>query len=99
MAEVFELRPHFEWRGLGFISQSGLKLSDACRSSMPSAASACLGCVRRSQGVSVQVLKGVIKPWECKVWDRLHPGAADRHLHGVLGGRLCRVLQLRALRP
>ena len=27
MAEVFELRPHFEWRGLGFISHSGLKLS------------------------------------------------------------------------
>ncbi|MGH9060634.1 MAG: hydrogenase formation protein HypD, partial [Acidimicrobiales bacterium] len=26
LAEVFELRPHFEWRGLGFISQSGLKL-------------------------------------------------------------------------
>ena len=24
MAEVFELRPHFEWRGLGFISQSAL---------------------------------------------------------------------------
>ena len=29
MAEVFELRPHFEWRGLGFISHSGLKLSAA----------------------------------------------------------------------
>ena len=29
MAEVFELRPHFEWRGLGFISHSGLKLSEA----------------------------------------------------------------------
>ena len=27
MGEVFELRPHFEWRGLGFISHSGLKLS------------------------------------------------------------------------
>ena len=26
MAEVFELRPHFEWRGLGFISQSALKV-------------------------------------------------------------------------
>ena len=26
LAEVFELRPHFEWRGLGFIAQSGLKL-------------------------------------------------------------------------
>ena len=29
MSEVFALRPHFEWRGLGFISQSGLRLSDA----------------------------------------------------------------------
>ena len=28
MAEVFELRPHFEWRGLGFISHSVLKLSE-----------------------------------------------------------------------
>jgi hydrogenase expression/formation protein HypD len=26
MAEVFELRPYFEWRGLGFISQSALKI-------------------------------------------------------------------------
>src|SRR5215831_18144629 len=26
LAEVFELRPYFEWRGLGFISQSALKL-------------------------------------------------------------------------
>ena len=25
MQEVFELRPHFEWRGLGFISHSGLQ--------------------------------------------------------------------------
>src|SRR6202012_1482675 len=24
MAEVFQLRPYFEWRGLGFISQSAL---------------------------------------------------------------------------
>ncbi|HEX5801204.1 MAG TPA: hydrogenase formation protein HypD, partial [Gaiellaceae bacterium] len=29
LEEVFELRPHFEWRGLGFISHSGLKLADA----------------------------------------------------------------------
>ena len=29
MAEVFELRPHFEWRGLGFISQSAPRLSEA----------------------------------------------------------------------
>src|SRR6185312_6830064 len=29
LSEVFELRPHFEWRGLGFISQSALRLSAA----------------------------------------------------------------------
>src|SRR6202046_4325544 len=28
MAEVFELRPFFEWRGLGFISQSALRIRD-----------------------------------------------------------------------
>jgi hydrogenase expression/formation protein HypD len=31
LEEVFELRPHFEWRGLGFISHSGLKLAGAYR--------------------------------------------------------------------
>jgi hydrogenase expression/formation protein HypD len=70
MAEVFELRPHFEWRGLGFISQSALRLSDAY---------AGLDAERRWDlpGVRVadpkacqcgEVLKGVIKPWECKVF-------------------------------
>ena len=70
MAEVFELRPHFEWRGLGFLSQSGLKLSDAyaeldaeVRFSVPG--------VRVADPKACQcgeVLKGVIKPWECKVF-------------------------------
>jgi len=70
MAEVFELRPHFEWRGLGFISQSALKLSEAyseldaeLRYSVPG--------VRVADPKACQcgeVLKGVIKPWECKVF-------------------------------
>jgi hydrogenase expression/formation protein HypD len=70
MAEVFELRPHFEWRGLGFISQSGLRISDAYagldaekRFSVPG--------VRVADPKACQcgeVLKGVIKPWECKVF-------------------------------
>jgi len=70
MAEVFELRPHFEWRGLGFISHSGLKLSAAyaeldaeLRFSVPG--------VRVADPKACQcgeVLKGVIKPWECKVF-------------------------------
>jgi hydrogenase expression/formation protein HypD len=70
LAEVFELRPHFEWRGLGFISHSGLKLS---------AAYADLDAELRFEvpGVRIadpkacqcgEVLKGVIKPWECKVF-------------------------------
>jgi hydrogenase expression/formation protein HypD len=70
MAEVFALRPHFEWRGLGFISHSGLRLSDAY---------ADLDAERRFSvpGVRVadpkacqcgEVLKGVIKPFECKVF-------------------------------
>jgi hydrogenase expression/formation protein HypD len=70
MAEVFELRPHFEWRGLGFISQSALRLSDAYRAfdaevryEVPN--------VRVADPKACQcgeVLKGVIKPWECKVF-------------------------------
>jgi hydrogenase expression/formation protein HypD len=70
MSEVFALRPHFEWRGLGFISQSALRLSDAYAE---------FDAERRYEvpGVRVadpkacqcgEVLKGVIKPWECKVF-------------------------------
>jgi hydrogenase expression/formation protein HypD len=70
MAEVFELRAHFEWRGLGFISQSALKLREAyadfdaeLRYEVPG--------VRVADPKACQcgeVLKGVIKPWECKVF-------------------------------
>jgi hydrogenase expression/formation protein HypD len=70
MSEVFELRPHFEWRGLGFISHSGLKLSEAYadwdaerRYTIPN--------VRIADPKACQcgeVLKGVIKPFECKVF-------------------------------
>jgi hydrogenase expression/formation protein HypD len=70
LAEVFELRPHFEWRGLGFISQSALKLRPEF---------AAFDAEQRYElpGVRVadpkacqcgEVLKGVIKPWECKVF-------------------------------
>ncbi len=70
MSEVFSLRPHFEWRGLGFISQSALRISDAYadwdteeRFSVPG--------IRVADPKACQcgeVLKGVIKPWECKVF-------------------------------
>ena len=70
MAEVFQLRPYFEWRGLGFIAQSALKLSPAyadfdaeLRFSVPG--------VRVADPKACQcgeVLKGVLKPWECRVF-------------------------------
>ncbi len=70
LAQVFELRPHFEWRGLGFISQSALALRDEFarfdaerRFEIPN--------VRVADPKACQcgeVLKGVIRPWECKVF-------------------------------
>ena len=70
MAEVFELRPHFEWRGLGFISQSALRLSDAYADLDAERRFAVPG-VRVADPKACQcgeVLKGVIKPWQCKVF-------------------------------
>ena len=70
LREVFELRPHFEWRGLGFISHSGLKLSEAYRDYDAELRFDVPG-VRVADPKACQcgeVLKGVIKPWECKVF-------------------------------
>ena len=68
--EVFELRPQFEWRGLGVIARSGLKLNGAfagfdaeLRFPVPGP--------RVTDPKACQcgeVLKGVIKPWECTVF-------------------------------
>jgi len=70
MARTMELRPFFEWRGLGFITHSALKLRaefaawDAeLRFEVPG--------IRVADPKACQcgeVLKGVIKPWECKVF-------------------------------
>ncbi len=70
LAEVFELRPHFEWRGLGFIANSALKLAPAFADWDAELRFAVPG-VRVADPKACQcgeVLKGVIKPWECKVF-------------------------------
>jgi len=70
MAEVFELRPHFEWRGLGFINYSALKLRDAYAKYDAERLFAVPG-VRVADPKACQcgeVLKGVLKLWECKVF-------------------------------
>jgi hydrogenase expression/formation protein HypD len=72
MAEVFELRPYFEWRGLGFISQSALRIRDGYakwdaeqRFEIPG--------VRVTDPKAAQcgeVLKGVLKPHQCKLFGK-----------------------------
>ena len=70
MAEVFQLRPYFEWRGLGFISQSALRIRSEYaefdaeqRFEVPG--------VRVTDPKAAQcgeVLKGVLKPHQCNLF-------------------------------
>ena len=72
MAEVFELRPYFEWRGLGFISQSTLKLSEAY-AAWDSEVQFEIPGVRVTDPKAAQcgeVLKGVLKPPQCKLFGK-----------------------------
>ena len=72
ISEVFELRPYFEWRGMGFISQSALRIRDSYgqwdaeqRFHVPG--------VRITDPKSAQcgeVLKGVLKPAQCKLFGK-----------------------------
>jgi hydrogenase expression/formation protein HypD len=70
LEQVFTLRPHFEWRGLGFIAQSALALNDDFADFDAERLFELPG-VRVADPKACQcgeVLKGVIKPWECKVF-------------------------------
>ena len=70
LGEVFELRPHFEWRGLGFIAQSALTLKDDYAQWDAEKHFEIPG-VRVADPKACQcgeVLKGAIRPWECKVF-------------------------------
>ncbi|HLU57737.1 MAG TPA: hydrogenase formation protein HypD [Pseudonocardia sp.] len=70
IAETMQLRPYFEWRGLGFISHSALQLRDAYRAFDAELIFDVPG-VRVADPKACQcgeVLKGVLKPWECKVF-------------------------------
>ena len=72
IGETMELRPYFEWRGLGFISHSALKMRAAfadfdaeTRFEVPG--------VRVADPKACQcgeVLKGVLKPEQCKLFGR-----------------------------
>jgi hydrogenase expression/formation protein HypD len=72
MAEVFQLRPYFEWRGMGFISQSALRVKDSYaewdaerRFNVPG-----LRVTDPKAAQCGEVLKGVLKPAQCKLFGR-----------------------------
>ncbi len=70
ISKVFEIREFFEWRGLGSIDHSGVRIREAY---------AAFDAERRFRVPNLQiadpkscqcgeVVKGVIKPWECKIF-------------------------------
>lgn len=72
VARVFELREFFEWRGLGSIDHSGVRMRetyarfDAERKfSVPA-----LKIADPKSCQCGEVLKGIIKPWQCKVFGK-----------------------------
>lgn len=68
--EVFELREFFEWRGLGSINHSGIRIRDAY-SAFDAEQKFPMPNLKIADPTSCQcgeVLKGVIKPPQCKVF-------------------------------
>ncbi len=70
ISDVFELREFFEWRGLGSIDHSGVKMRDEYAAfdaerkfNVPN-----LKIADPKSCQCGEVLKGVIRPWECKVF-------------------------------
>src|SRR5277367_6417309 len=70
IGQTMELRPFFEWRGLGFISHSALRMRPEYQRFDAEVLFDVPG-VRVADPKACQcgeVLKGVLKPWECKVF-------------------------------
>jgi hydrogenase expression/formation protein HypD len=70
IGKVFELREFFEWRGLGSIDHSGVRMRKPYET-YDAEKKFAIRSVKIADPKSCQcgeVLKGVIKPWECKVF-------------------------------
>jgi hydrogenase expression/formation protein HypD len=70
LSEVFEPRDYFEWRGLGSIAHSGMRLK-ARYAAFDAELKFALPGLRVADPKACQcgeILKGVKKPWECKVF-------------------------------
>jgi hydrogenase expression/formation protein HypD len=72
MDEVFEIRPEFEWRGLGCIAQSALRLRDGF-AEWDAEKRFQLPALRVTEPKSAQcgeVLKGVMQPGHCRLFGK-----------------------------
>jgi hydrogenase expression/formation protein HypD len=73
VAKVYELREFFEWRGLGSIDHSGVRIREGY-ARFDAERKFAIPNVRIADPTSCQcgeVLKGVLKPWQCKVFGTL----------------------------
>ena len=87
MAEVFELRPYFEWRGLGFISQSALRIRDSFAAWDAEKVSQSRAARHRSQGRTVR--RSAERRTQARavqaVRKRMHSRASHRRPDGLVG--------------
>ncbi len=70
VSRVFELREFFEWRGLGSIDHSGVRMR-AAYAAYDAERKFSVPALKVADPKSCQcgeVLKGLIKPWQCKVF-------------------------------
>ncbi len=72
IGKVFELREFFEWRGLGSIDHSGVRIRDAY-AHYDAEKKFTIPAVMIADPKACQcgeVLKGIIKPWACRVYGK-----------------------------
>ena len=100
MAEIFETRETFEWRGLGWLPDSALRLKAAYERYDAEKRFGLVDVPARDNPACEcgAILRGVKKPRECKLFGAaLHARHADGLVHGLARGRLLGALDLWAL--
>ena len=97
VAEVFELRRTFEWRGLGEVPYSALRIKEKYRRSTPRRASTSRTVGAGQQGLRMR--RDSARREEARrlqgVRHRLHARQPDRLLHGLVGRCVRRALHVR----
>ena len=95
VAEVFELRPSFEWRGLGELPYSGLRIK-AQYGTFDAERRFDIKIQAAPENAACQcpaIIRGVKKPTDCALFGKgVHAAQSHRLVHGLGGGGLRRLL-------